>query len=525
MNEKTGNEKTGQAWYRYRLGWQFGLLGMGSGLPLLLIFSSLSLWLKYAGIDKAQITFFAWAGLGYGFKFLWAPLIDQLDFPWLSHWRGQRRGWLLATQIAVMLAIIGMGLTDPSEDGGSRQMAMMAVLLGFCSASQDIVIDGLRIDSDRAEQQALLSSFFIAGYRVGMVLAGAGVLKIVAYLGGDTTSTGGASLSYHYGDWRFAWLIMAAVMIIPIIIGQTLSEPSQRQDNQLSSPSSSTPSLAHQVKFLMGFVIASIGFVLIFRLGGDWFTPAKGAGNLLNFGAGSAQLLLALSAGVIIFYGLVRLGLVDRALCIRSFRDPLTQFLSRFKPWQVVLLLLTISCYRLSDVVMGTVANLFYTDKGYSLDEIADYSKTYGIIVTIAGGFMGGWLCKHWGVWKVLWIGAVLASASNFLFSWLASLDRNLYALMTAIVIDNLAAGLAATAFVAFLSALTQKGFSASQYALFTSLMVILPKLISGYSGSMVNQIGYGSFFSLTAVVGIPVIIVIIFLGRSLMLTSGQTHG
>ena len=161
-------------------------LGLSAGLPLLLIFSSLSLWLREAGVERAAVTYFSWAALGYSFKFIWAPLIDRLPVPFLTNWFGRRRAWMLVAQLSIMLAIIGMALTDPQA--GSYQltyMAIAAVMLGFSSATQDIVIDAYRIESAGQDLQALMSSTYIAGYRVGMLLAGAGALYLASYFGSD----------------------------------------------------------------------------------------------------------------------------------------------------------------------------------------------------------------------------------------------------------------------------------------------------------------------------------------------------
>ena len=150
-------------------------LGLSAGLPLLLIFSSLSLWLREAGVERAAVTYFSWAALGYSFKFIWAPLIDRLPVPFLTNWFGRRRAWMLVAQLSIMLAIIGMALTDPQA--GSYQltyMAIAAVMLGFSSATQDIVIDAYRIESAGQDLQALMSSTYIAGVPSGHVVGWCG---------------------------------------------------------------------------------------------------------------------------------------------------------------------------------------------------------------------------------------------------------------------------------------------------------------------------------------------------------------
>ena len=185
-------------------------LGFSAGLPILLIFSSLSLWLREAGVERSAVTFFSWAALGYSFKFVWAPLVDRLPLPLLNK-LGRRRSWLFLSQVFISLAILGMAFTDPEQGTGSlTYMAIFAVLLGFSSATQDIVIDAYRIESDESDMQAILSSTYIAGYRIGMVVAGAGALFLADKLGSTKEV-------YSYAAWMWTYVAMAACMLIGII--------------------------------------------------------------------------------------------------------------------------------------------------------------------------------------------------------------------------------------------------------------------------------------------------------------------
>ena len=159
-------------------------LGFSAGIPLLLIFSSLSLWLREAGVDRAVVTYFSWAALGYSFKFVWAPLVDQLPLPWLSAILGRRRAWMLVAQFAIVAAILLMASIDPGQgDSSLTLMAIAAVMLGFSSATQDIVIDAFRIESADVKLQAMLSSTYIVGYRLAMLLTGAGSLYLAEGFG------------------------------------------------------------------------------------------------------------------------------------------------------------------------------------------------------------------------------------------------------------------------------------------------------------------------------------------------------
>jgi len=195
------------------------------------------------------------------------------------------------------------------------------------------------------------------------------------------------------------------------------------------------------------------------------------------------------------------------------FIKPITEFFSRYKKIAITILLL-IGLYRIADIVMGVMANIFYLEKGYEIKNIATFSKFFGLIATIIGGILGGAFSMKFGTYKSLLIGAITAACTNLLFAILAIIDKNLFYLAIIIIADNLASGFAGAAFVVYLSSLTSIKFTATQYALFSSLMLFIPKLIAGYSGGIVNAINYPSFFIFTAILGFPVIILIIFLDK-----------
>jgi PAT family beta-lactamase induction signal transducer AmpG len=193
--------------------------------------------------------------------------------------------------------------------------------------------------------------------------------------------------------------------------------------------------------------------------------------------------------------------------------EPFTEFLSRYR-WQAVLILGLIAVYRISDVVMGIMANPFYVDMGYSKDEVAAVSKVFGVLMTLVGAFIGGVLAVRLGVMRVLMLGAVLSAASNLLFAWLGTRGHDLQALVWVVSADNLAGGLASSAFIAYLSGLTQVRYSATQYALFSSMMLLLPKWLAGFSGVVVDSVGYSTFFVGTALLGLPVLVLVALAAR-----------
>ena len=188
--------------------------------------------------------------------------------------------------------------------------------------------------------------------------------------------------------------------------------------------------------------------------------------------------------------------------------EPFADFISRYR-WQAFLILGLIAIYRISDVVMGIMANPFYVDMGYTKDEVAAVTKVFGVIMTLVGAFLGGLLTMRFGVMRVLFLGGVLSAASNLLFAWLSTRGHDLNGLVWVISSDNLSSGIASAAFIAYLSSLTNVQYSATQYALFSSMMLLLPKWLAGFSGVYVDTFGYEHFFIATSLIGIPVLILI----------------
>jgi MFS transporter, PAT family, beta-lactamase induction signal transducer AmpG len=203
--------------------------------------------------------------------------------------------------------------------------------------------------------------------------------------------------------------------------------------------------------------------------------------------------------------------------------EPFADFLRRYR-WQAALILALIAVYRISDVVMGIMANPFYVDMGYTKDEVAAVTKVYGIVMTLAGAFLGGALAMRIGVMRVLMLGAVLSAGSNLLFAWLGTRGHDVSALVFVISADNLSSGIASAAFIAYLSSLTNINYSATQYALFSSMMLLLPKWLAGFSGRYVDAFGYSHFFTATALLGVPVLL-LVWLASSVKITHGPNPG
>lgn len=483
-------------------------LGFSAGLPYLLIFGTLSIWLREAGVERAAVTYFAWAALGYSFKFVWAPLVDKLPLPLLTRHLGQRRGWMLVAQIAVMGAIAWMGFTDPTASGGLAIMAVAAVALGFSSATQDIVIDAYRIEAADESMQALLAAAYQAGYRCGMLVGGAVALYLAAGFG--TTAE-----QYSHDAWKYTYLCMSVAMLVGVATTLVVAEPIRRK---VSSYLHGTVDYA---RFLVLFALIVTSFVVAFlSLGGavelttKWLTDSGLPGALPGFVCQAARLGIAIVVALAVARLAVASRVVEREMVQDTYVAPIADFFARYGRPAVVVLLL-VGFYRVSDIVLGAVANVFYIDMGYTKETIASAAKVFGLWMTILGGFLGGWLAVKFGVMRVLMLGAVLAAATNLLFVALATSPGQVTMLYVVVAADNLSTGLAGAAFIAYLSGLTSISFTASQYAIFSSLMTLFPKLLSGYSGTIVDAVGYPTFFIGTAIIGIPVLLLVAWVGRN----------
>ena len=512
------------------------LLGIAAGLPFLLIFSSLSIWLNEAGVARDTVTRFSWAALAYSFKFVWSPLADALPLPFLTRTLGRRRAWLLLAQCGIIAAICLMALIDPARPGALPQMALAAVLLGFSSATQDIVIDAYRIEiaPHDAAMQAATAASYTAGYRCGMILSGAGALLLAGFFGST-------ALVYHYPAWRATYLIMAALMGIGIATTLLVREPPAVARATPRPP-------GDNLRLLALFAVAVAALIAAYRALDA--LPAANGGILallretLRLAGGLAA---AASAGML----LVRTGLVRRELAWQTWLEPLADFFRRYGR-AALLLLALVGLYRSADIVAGVITNLFYQNLGYSKAEIASAVKIFGVAMTLGGGFLGGLLAQRYPLMRMMMAGAVLTATTNLLFvllawygdksAWLplaavadapqwqvlcpslsgiaralaAAQDGKLWLLYGVVGFDNLAAGIAASVFIAFLSSLTSIRFTAVQYAIFSSLMTLLPKTLGGYSGGIVDGIGYPAFFTFTALLGVPVLALVYWTERRL---------
>ena len=429
-------------------------LGFAAGVPILLIFSSLGLWLREAGIDRSTVTMFSWAALGYSFKFIWSPLVDVLPVPVLNKWLGQRRAWLLLTQMGIIGAIVLMASVDPAQSRLSI-MALGAVLLGFSAATQDIVIDAYRIESAPSQMQTALSATYVGGYRIGMIVSGAGALYLADFFGSNEAA-------YSYAAWQKTYLIMAAVMLIAVTTTLFIREPKYAVKKEHMN------STSDNLRLLVVFAVSVIGFIFAYVQVGGVLPETDSVG--LGFLYGVVRFI---SSGIvmgIIGYALVQIGLVAKSVAARAWVMPIRDFFER-------------------------------------------YGKKALLVLALIGLYLIPAIAQKTGVMRAMMIGALLACATNLLFILLFYTPTS-FMMYMAVITDNLAAGLASAVFIAFLSALTSIRFTAVQYALFSSLMTLSPKILGGYSGAIVDATNYPVFFAITFVIGIPILLLVYLVNK-----------
>lgn len=345
---------------------------------------------------------------------------------------------------------------------------------------------------------------------------------------------------------RRSWLLLAQGVIAAGLVGMALADPrealgpivwcalcvafgSATQDIALDAFRIESADTAHQGALAASYQ-AGYRIAMIWAGAGVLWIAARAQGDASGYDAAAwrvAYLVMAASMAV----GMVTV-LFSREPAPRELApaknlaawlrgavvEPFADFLRRWR-WQAVLILSLIACYRISDVVMGIMANPFYVDMGYTKDEVAAVTKVYGVVMTLVGAFIGGVLSLRLGVMRVLMAGAAASAASNLLFAWLAGHGHDVAALIAVVSADNLASGIASAAFIAYLSGLTNVAYSATQYALLSSLMLLLPKFVAGFSGDFVNAYGYANFFTGTAILGLPVLVLVWAAGKTLPAT------
>ena len=404
-------------------------LGFSAGLPFLLVFSTLSAWLRDVEVSRTAIGMFAWVGLLYSLKFCWAPLVDRLPIPVLTRVLGRRRSWMLIAQIGLVAGLLGMAGLDPTA--ALLPVALLSVFVAFCSATQDIVVDAYRIEAAPAEDQGAMAATYQLGYRIALLVSGAGALYLA-----------------YFVSWNAAYSVMVACMLVGPLTVLFIDEPE------------------------IDVTVAS---------------DDDGGG----FGLERA----------VAWFGDAVIG-------------PFVEFFRRNGAF-ALLVLTFIGLSRVSDLLFGNIANVFYVDLGYSLLEIANVAKFFGFGVTIVGVFVGGVVVSRYGPVRPLLFATALVAITNLCFAALAAHGvADVRYLAGVISADNFAVGFAGTVFIAYFSSLTHAAYTATQYALFTSLMLLPGKLLSGFSGMVVDATDYVTFFLYASAAGIPAIVLAVIITR-----------
>lgn len=398
------------------------IFGFSSGLPFYLIFQTLSIWLREEGVSRSEIGLFAWVGFAFTIKFLWAPILDRVPVPIIEKSVGRRRAWMAVAQIGVAAALLAMSFADPGAN--LIYVAVVAILIAFTAATQDIAVDAWRIEAAPNSEQGMMAAMYQYGYRVGILTAGTAALIIADQI-----------------SWPFAYQSMAALMLV-------------------------------------GFFTALFGPKIEV---GAYNPPER------------LPPLQAIRASVI---------------------GPFADFLKRYGVSAIVILAF-IALYRIPDFVMGFMTGPLYVDVGYDKTEIGLIRGGAGMIATMFGVFVGGVLLLRLNFMSALVIGVIAQSVTNLLYSWLSLMPPDNLYLTTAVVVDNIAYGYAGTVLIAYMSSLTNTAFTATQYALFSSFYAMPGKFVGGFSGFIVDAVGYAWFFAYTALIGLPALLLIMFLTRS----------
>ncbi|MEO0882178.1 MAG: MFS transporter [Pseudomonadota bacterium] len=534
------------------------VLGFTAGLPFLLYFSTLSYWLRSEGVDVAIIGFFSFFGLSWSFKFLWAPILDRYDVPGLSRMFGRRRAWILVAQLGVATGMAGIGFADPTKN--LEITALFSLLLAFSSASQDIGIDGWRIEAAKNDdEQTILVAAYQYGYRVGLITAG-GLALVIA----------------DFTNFNIAYLSMAAIMVLGAIVFSVWDRPSGLKTaaaagvtlmiagiygafSQLQSyvedgtPGEQIASYGGQI-WLAATIACGLGFLYLLSRALRETSPGQTFSLTdLTRGLASAGAIISLVTVTAIGIGLAIPAVLDLfgisvtrsdigqtaiyfaavplliAACFIAPVRKLPANSSHLKHpaygafadffWRhgyiALLILCFVSFYRLSDIVMGLMAKPAYADMGYGPAAVGLVSGFYGVWITFIGVAAAGLSALRLGLKVSLIIGATVSVIGNLTFAWLVNQSSDsLTPLFIAITADNIAGGYAGTVFIAYMSSFVNKSFAGTQYAIFSSAWSLGPKLVGGASGYLVSVMGYTNFFVMAGALGVPAIVLSFFVDR-----------
>lgn len=396
---------------------QIFILGILSGMPLFIIYSTLAAWMKTSSIDIAVITTFAAARIFYSLKFTWSPFVDHIKLPILYR-LGRRKSWMFLFSGLISVIIFSYASLNPHDHLGI--IYTLTILLGFCSATFDIVIDAYRIDNIDKEKLSMAAANAVFGYRVGGLIAVAGALFVAADIG-----------------WSHSFFIIGSLYLLGIVFIVSLKEKECKQSE-------------------------------------------------INFLSFSSWKLMVF--------------------------DPFADF---FKREKAIIILAAVTFYKLGDAMLGVVAMPFYIELGFELKEIAAITKVFGLIATITGAYVGGYIMYKYGNLRGMLICGFAQAITNLSFIWLHTKGHDNGALMITIVIENVASGMGDAALVGYLSYLCNKQFSATQYALLSSFSGLFSHSIVAFGGSIVKLIGWDVYFIMTVFLALPGLAILLYLSKT----------
>ena len=428
IDQTSGND-TGWRYYLQRPVLVIFFLGFSGGLPFPLVYSTLTWWLAEAGIQRSTISTFAWLGFAYSFKFLWSPLVDAVRLPILAGMLGHRRSWLLLSQLALIASLLSLSSMDPAME--MTAFALIAVVVAFSSATQDIVIDAYRIESADQKLQGVMAASYQYGYRIAVIVGTAGALFVA-----DAAS------------WPVAYVTMAGCMGIGFLTTLLCSEPVAHRPIGTS---------------LRGSPIQKVS---------QW-----------------------------VFIAVV---------------EPFVDFVRRYKGWSFVFLAFIASFY-ISDRVLGILAMPFYEDIGFTKTQVGAIAKIYGTWVSIIGAAAGAVTVVRYGIARCIVAASLLIVSTNLFFALITVSGPKLSLLTLTISFDNFALGFGSTVMIAYLSSLVNVSFTATQYALLSSISTFFGKLLAGFSGDVQMVVGWLNFFFYAAGTGIPAIVLSVLVARRML--------
>ena len=430
------------------------LLGAISGFPWVLIGSSLSLWLKEDGLSRSTV---GWAGLifaVYAFNYLWAPLVDRIQIPFLTKKLGHRRGWIVLMQSLILLSLFLWSMINPTEN--LALVITVGLLIAVASATQDITVDALRIEQigeNEGGAMAAGAAMAVVGWWSGYKLGG-----VLSLFSAEFLENAGFE---NY--WQLTFLILG-ILIILMNIGLMFIHETGHEDRR--------------IKQLENDKLISSKFIKqnIFTLSLSWVAGTIGGPISSFFKKNGFQIAI----GILSFVFLFKVG----------------------------------------EAFLGRMSIIFYKEIGFSKSDIAIYSKTLGWITTVIFTLLGGLFVIRSGVLKAMFLAGIIMASTNLLFSLLAWSDKSELLFAIAVIFDDIAAAFATVAFVAFISLLVDRAYTATQYALLASIGTAGRTTLASSSGALVDWLNgdWGTFFILTALMVIPSLIILWILRNKLKL-------